>query len=159
VGDAEHDSSGALHAVSFDFEREGTLHGQLSIEGSRLEAQVDSEARARLVRNEIESRLESRVRYRTEHLEPVPGADASEDAPDWSSPELRQLVARHWREWIDRPLEARANETPRQAAKTERGRERLRRLLAIYRETGAEETAPFGGPDRETLELLGLGER
>ena len=167
VGDAQRDATGALHAVSFDWltrgntadpQADSTVLGQLSIEGSRLEAQVNSEARAILARSEIETRLESRVRYRAEHRDSLDDEEL-ESAPDWSSPEVSQLVARHWREWVDRPLEALANETPRQAAKTERGRERLRSLLAVYSTYDRGAGSPFGGPDDATLELLGLLER
>ena len=38
----------------------------------------------------------------------------------------------HWQNWFDDPIPALGNQTPRQAAKTEKGRERLEALLLQY---------------------------
>jgi hypothetical protein len=50
------------------------------------------------------------------------------------TPELEALEAelarKHWDAWIDTKVPALGNRTPRQAAKTARGRERLTALLA-----------------------------
>ena len=49
------------------------------------------------------------------------------------SPEARRLLKeaadKHWSGWLDTSLPALKDETPRQAAKTEKGRERLEALL------------------------------
>ena len=43
-----------------------------------------------------------------------------------------EMTRRHWREWLDTRVPALANKTPRQAARTPGGRERLEALLAQF---------------------------
>jgi hypothetical protein len=61
------------------------------------------------------------------------------------SPELEAIesdvMARHWETWVDEPVPALANETPRQAATSPLGRERLKALLAEYRWRGQRQPA------------------
>jgi hypothetical protein len=53
-----------------------------------------------------------------------------------SSPELQaieaELARKHWDAWFDTKVPALGNRTPRQAAKSASGRERLEALLAGY---------------------------
>lgn len=62
-------------------------------------------------------------------------ATSPSSAPEWT-PELEALEAelaqRHWDAWVDTKVPALGNRTPRQAAKTARGRERLAALLANF---------------------------
>ena len=66
------------------------------------------------------------------------GSSASPPPQDTapSSPELQaleaQLARKHWEAWLDTKIPALGNRTPRQAAKSASGRERLEALLASY---------------------------
>jgi plasmid stabilization system protein ParE len=76
------------------------------------------------------------------------------------SPELETLEAdlarRHWEAWIDTKVPALGNRTPRQAAKTARGLERLNALLADFARM-AEGQPSANRPDLESLRRrLGL---
>jgi hypothetical protein len=45
---------------------------------------------------------------------------------------LQQSAEAHWNVWLDYKIPALANRSPRQAARTPEGRERLEALLAYY---------------------------
>ena len=44
----------------------------------------------------------------------------------------QEMRRRHWEEWLDTRVPALGNKTPRQAAKTASGRERLEGLLGAF---------------------------
>ena len=60
------------------------------------------------------------------HVEPV-----RDMPPDLQHME-EEMARRHWRAWLDTRVPALANRTPRQAARTPGGRERLEALLAQF---------------------------
>jgi uncharacterized protein (DUF2384 family) len=70
---------------------------------------------------------------------------------------MQQMGERHWEAWLDTRLPALGNRTPRQAAKTPDGRERLEALLAEF--TWRTERTPNAmSPDVPALRArLGLG--
>jgi len=60
---------------------------------------------------------------------------------------LRGFLARHWENWLDSKLPALRFETPRQAAKTPAGRERLEALFAEFACHARHATQPELAPD------------
>jgi hypothetical protein len=44
----------------------------------------------------------------------------------------KKMMEEHWKNWFDQPIPALKGKTPRQAAKTKEGRERLEALLVEY---------------------------
>lgn len=46
--------------------------------------------------------------------------------------QIKLMAKKHWETWFDSPIPALNNETPREAAKTKAGRERLEALLLLY---------------------------
>ena len=113
--------------------------------------EVNSEERAEAFKQEMERRLGDRAEFRhavVSSLEKMPedlennpqGPEArrfartkrSTDTLN-DSPEARRLLKeaadKHWSGWLDTSLPALKDETPRQATKTEKGRERLEALL------------------------------
>ncbi len=70
--------------------------------------------------------------------------DADEEIDDERAAELAairtEVLAKHWDEWVDVPLPALDGKTPRQAAKSALGRERLEALFAEF--TWRNETQP-----------------
>lgn len=66
------------------------------------------------------------------------------------------MAQKYWDAWVDTKVPALGNRTPRQAAKTARGRERLAALLADFART-AERSPSVVGADVEALRRrLGL---
>jgi hypothetical protein len=62
---------------------------------------------------------------------------------------MAQMGAEHWRTWPDTPLPALGGKTPRQAAKTPEGRERLDVLLLDF--AGRQEVPEAFRPDIAAL--------
>jgi hypothetical protein len=74
------------------------------------------------------------------------------------APELEaietQLAERHWLSWIDTKVPALGNRTPRKAAKTPRGRERLDALLTEFARSAGRR--PASAPNLALRRRLGL---
>ena len=128
-----------------------TTLGDIRINGARLTVEVNSEERAEAFKQEMERRLGDRAEFRhavvsslekmLEDLENNPqgpeagrfartkrSTDTLNDSPE-SRRLLKEAAAKHWSGWLDTSLPALKDETPRQATKTEKGRERLEALL------------------------------
>ncbi len=124
---------------------DNTLLGRVVIDGRRLTAEVNSEARAKTIRREIEKRLGTAARYRTttvESPEAMMERSAAADGDDdefpsqeelMQVPEVRRQIEKmlrdHWEGWVDEPVPALDGRTPRQAVKTADGREKVEALL------------------------------
>jgi hypothetical protein len=160
LADAERDDAGALVAAQLPWLRLGnprnpewpnTLLGQLELRGRRLEVNVNSQARADAIQAEIAARLGPRARLKgvvVHSLEQMAAAAAAAGPDDpltigqreldelQQAPEIQALMAKmnaeHWRTWPDIPLPALGGQTPRQAATTPAGRERLEVLLLDF---------------------------
>ena len=179
LADAERDAAGQLRAVRFTWlERGNRLHeswentvlGTLAIDGRRLTIEVNSARRAERVRAQVEERLGEDVVFRkavTESLEeqlarpPSPEeeqrrARVREESERLESlPEvqeaMRAFMARHWEAWLETKLPALRFETPRQAAKTPAGRERLEALFTEFAWHARHATQPELVPDLAAL--------
>lgn len=136
------------------------LLGLLNIEETRLVVEVNSIQRADLFRRLIEERLGNGAKYKTTLIEPIesqvretwqaatasgPGSSSSAGlrnsegsgfiSLDDAQPELPAMMeesAKHWDSWFDLPVPALNDMTPREASKTEEGRELLESLLLLY---------------------------
>ena len=155
---AERDADGRLMQVSFpwiDSRKPGSsgmgplILGEVSIETGRLEVEVNSSERADRIRSRISRRLGAKAKFRHAVIESIEemlseraGSHRSEAsgeeglAPDQDSPEIQAAIAemmkRRWAAWFDESIPALEGLTPRQAAKSEEGRELLEALLADY---------------------------
>ena len=183
LADEARDAAGALMTATLTWIKAGnrkskdwdnTTLGTLRLDGSRLVIEVNSARRRRRIEKEIAKRLgsaatlidttvtdltealerrrETRSRARSQHLTPA-------DSP--RPPELEaieaELARKHWDAWLDTKVPALGNRTPRQAAKTAAGRERLEALLADYSQKSVSGRNAFE-PDIGTLKRkLGLG--
>jgi SEC-C motif len=158
--DARYGEGGELRAISFNWLRPGnkmhkgmenTALGRIAIDGTQLTAEVNSRERGGKIRSEIESRLGARVVFRravtssiakmiedrAERGETVRSRRMREESEHIESlPEvqeqLKAMARRHWEAWFDEQIPALGNLTPREAAKTREGRERLEALLLSY---------------------------
>jgi hypothetical protein len=86
--------------------------------------------------------------------------DRYDESPPDASAELREIeeemYRRHWTAWLDTRVPALGNKTPRQAARTARGRERLEALLAEFDRRDADQhsgNAPHLAAIRDALAL------
>jgi hypothetical protein len=158
--EAERNRAGELVAVQVPWLRignarnsgwENTVLGHIEIRGRALRVNVNSQARAEAIKAEISARLGPRARPKSVVIESVeqmmsaaaargdPAARANqvrESEYSEGSPELLALMAKmnaeHWRTWPDIPLPALGGQTPRQAAATPAGRERLEVLFLDF---------------------------
>jgi hypothetical protein len=181
LNDATVTEAGELQAVTLPWNKkanrlhkdwETTTLGTLEIDGARLEAHVNSVRRSNRIAREIAKRLgadaviEGRTREPVEQLlaerkdHPRDRLAEAEQERLQQLPEvqehLRQMGERHWEAWLDTRLPALGNRTPRQAAQTPDGRERLEALFAEF--TLTTERAPNAmAPDVPMLRArLGL---
>jgi hypothetical protein len=150
------DVSGAVTSARLSWVKAGnrqhkhwnnTVLGTLRLEAGRVVADVNSARRADRLKREIARRLgqtaalidttvvdpseaiEERARQR------AAGERDDESAPE-PSPQLQaiqeEMIREQWEGWLDTRVPALGNKTPRQAARTARGRERLEALLAGF---------------------------
>ena len=157
VSDPEVDDRGELKAVTIqwlkgqgrrDRESDDTVLGTIEIDGDHLEVNINSKRRAEQIQREIAKRLgsdailehtnEESIEKLIAERKPTP-LDRIEEAEHerlQQQPEVqdyfRQQGERHWEEWLDTRLPALGNRTPRQAACTSHGRERLEALFADF---------------------------
>jgi len=158
--ESEYAKSGELLAVQIPWLRTGeapdptwsnTLLGQIAIRGGKMKVNVNSQARADAIQAAIASRLGDRARRQgivIESLEQVAARENTGDAGASRSdrereseallqePEIQALLAKknaeHWHTWPDIPLPALGGQTPREAAATPDGRERLEVILLEF---------------------------
>lgn len=182
IADEVSDEAGASTAAVLTWIKAGnrkhkdwdnTTLGTLRLDGRRLFVEVNSARRRDRIAREIAKRfgkaavlVETKVTDLAQELEArrERGGEADEAmrsaAPeDARSPELEvieaELVQKHWDAWVDTKVPALGNRTPRQASRTERGRERLEALLADFARRA--ERSPGMTPDvGELRRKLGL---
>jgi len=160
ISDETYDATGALCSATLTWIKAGnrkikdwdnTTLGTLRVNESQLVVEINSARRRRRIEKEIAKRLGSTAalvdatvtdivemlkQRRSSPTAPVASPPPEETIP--ASPELRALEAelsrKHWDAWLDTKVPALGNRTPRQAAKSASGRERLQALLANYGE-------------------------
>ena len=153
---AEPDQNGRILSISFPWSRKGfkgnkspenTVLGHIDIKATKMTVEVNSQVRAKKIKAEIQNRMKQRAIYKTEKIESPESymnRMKKEDTFHPSSgivlpPELsddpdviRQIgekMASHWNTWIDEPIPALKNKTPRQAVVDEDGRDSVAALL------------------------------
>lgn len=159
LDDAERGEDGRVQAFFLDWTKAGnrvhkdwdnTILGHLEVRGDTLTACVNSNRRAARLRREIERRLRKRVTFVRSVIDSVdtlmkkareegwrdagnPGPKREPDAePALEQAALAEFMQRHWDGWLDERIPALRNQTPRQAARTPAGRERLEALLSEF---------------------------
>ena len=127
-------------------EWDNTVLGEISISQDNLSIKVNSVERAKKIQKEIKKRLGRLAKFQMDVIENIEEMlarkmDEQSDTQEKSMsneellkfPEARQLleqtIFRHWEHWADIPVPALGNKTPRNAVKTEEGREAVEALL------------------------------
>jgi len=182
VDDERYDAAGGIEAAVLTWLKAGnrkhkdwdnTTLGTLRLDGSRLVIEVNSAKRRKRIAKEISKRFGSRATLvetktadivrelqerragRGETAEPMTFSSEPERTPEIQALEA-ELMQRHWDAWIDTKVPALGNRTPRQAAKTPKGRERLEALLSDFARS-TEQRSPKLEPDLADLRRrLGL---
>lgn len=185
LDEVERDSDGRLVRAVLTWKKRGnrkhrhwdnTVLGVVRIEPGRLVAETNSEARARRLRVEVEKRLGLAVDFskqetgsveewletggRPTTIAPPREPMSSGRAFETSSPALdglmREEMERTWASWLDERVPALGNRTPRQAAKTAVGRERLEALFMDFAARNTRQPAHMRVDIARLREALGL---
>jgi len=133
--------------------------GTWSFEGNRVVFETTSKERAARGRAWLEALAGDRVRYRAMALETLEqtmnelrrdrpkyaAAFQDEGQPVHDEAAVRELFDRHYHSWIDRPVPALGNRTPRAAARTRLWRRKVTDLLKQF-ENMAQRGALHGRP-------------
>jgi len=187
LSDADYTREGTLKKVTFNWmkrnnkiheEWDNTVLGNITIDGNSMTIEINSENRAEKIRKKIDTLLKEKAVYKTSAIQSVEQAleaikERENSQEDFSRrdeqerlnqlPEvqeaLRSMMEEHWASWFDQKIPALGNETPRQAAKTHLGRERLEALFMLYESYAGEELDALQ-PDIQKLRFtLGLDKK
>jgi hypothetical protein len=136
----------------------GKVLGAWSIQGTRVLFETNSQERANRGRAWLEALAGDRVRYRATALEtieqtmeelrrhrPKHSPLAHEEPPVEDGGAVRELYDRHYRLWLDRPLLALGNRTPRNAVRSRLWRQKVLGILKGF-ENMTERAALHGRP-------------
>lgn len=136
-----------------------TVLGNIEINKSRLIVETNSLERSELMKEIIEERLGDKAHYQTQEIsslqkmleEHESTASNSEAIDITNSPEVRaeleELVRQHWHNWLDMTVPALGNITPRKAAKSKIGREKLEALFSHFEEMNARDPGSHNNCD------------
>ena len=152
--DVKRDAAGKLVHATIAWQKRGnkkmkawdnTILGHLTIEGSALTVEVNSNERAKRIRKEIEKRLGTGVTFVRSVFTSIekameegrakgPRPPSREDEELWEDPEVKahllELIQRQYEAWADEKIPALGGKTPRQAVKSAAGRKKVEVLLA-----------------------------
>jgi hypothetical protein len=187
LSDATRDSKGMLTGVRFSWKKRGnkkhagwdnTVLGWIEIDGTRLIAEVNSQARADAIRKTIEAALGKGVRYRASEIQSpekmmadlraaggIRDGKASRESDQLAEiPEVRakisEMMAAHWEHWVDERLPILGNRTPMEAVKDADGREIVESLVIQGERSGRSPNMPTDEDVfRRLRERLGLAAR
>lgn len=171
LGDSENDESGALRKISFSWMVKGnkkhrswdnTILGNIVIDNEQLVVEVNSLKRSETIQKEITKRLGDSAILRdttaesaeeklakaeadeeTEEQRKVRGEQEAFIALPEVQVQMKELAKKHWEAWLDEPVPVLMGKTPRQAARSAAGRERLEALLIQFERLSAESSDLF----------------
>jgi len=185
LADATQNEKGELQTLTFSWMKKGnekhrswdnTILGNITIEGGKLIVDVNSEKRSEAIRTEIAKRLgddavlqdsisesvEEKFAQMKDGVESPEQQRQQEEQEAFSAlPEvqalMKEMAKKRWEEWLDEPVPVLMGKTPRQAAKSVAGRERLEALLIDFQRRAAGMDKPAFAPDvTELRRQLGM---
>ena len=179
--EAKKDKSGAIKQIQFPWIKEGnkihkewdnTILGHITLEKDRLILEINSQERSQKGRKLLSKYLGDAIMFQQSLIETP--EQKMKNAPDLKStknkkedlteiPEvqeqLKAMAEKHWKNWFDQPIPNLKDKTPREAAKTKEGRERLEALLLYYKHNDSERgDNPFKADIPYLKKELGLEE-
>jgi len=148
---ADYTESGELAGVTIPWSRleaakttpmSNTILGYIDIERESMTVEVNSDKRAAEIREIIQNAIGDKAHYKTTSIKPVrtPGERAEDDDDPlgchnkmMQDPAVREhmenMFLDHWGQWVDTPLPILDGQTPREAAKSPSGREKVDALI------------------------------
>jgi hypothetical protein len=125
---------------------DNTSIGNFTITPTELKVLVNSNERAAKAMKEIQKRLGSKVTFKSQKAIPLTNEEQVNEAKKEFGPKqqeritrtpemtelLKNYVANHWVKWLDSDIPALGGITPREATKTEAGREKLEALFLQF---------------------------
>lgn len=173
--DGEFDNHGNLKSIKVPWmektgaermEEHTTVKGDLNISPNKLIIDVNSHQRANAIKRKIARRLGKRASFKTSVIQPItkmieasqqsgsrktlPSQSELESNPEVQAM-LKEMGVKHWQNWLDMPLPVLKDKTPRQSAKTSKGRERLEALFLQFEGMSSELAAAPFEPDIDFL--------
>ena len=158
--EGEYDAQGDLVAIDIPWLKKGnksnpgwdnTVMGHLEINHRRLAVSVNSQKRAEMIEARIARLLGDRAELKNREIETLgslqekankrsvgnrPSEEDRRQEELMANPEIqariKEMAHEHWRTWPDIPIPALDGVTPREAAKTPLGREKLEALLLEF---------------------------
>lgn len=153
--EAKRNKTGKIKSLQFPWLKKGnkkntgwelTVLGEITLESGKLTLKTNSEKRAKKGRQVLEKHLGKDIAFQKllieapeKKIESAPALtkkDHDKQAELMASPDvqaqIKSMVQAHWQSWFDQPIPALDNQTPRQAAKTKNGKEKLEALLLLY---------------------------
>jgi hypothetical protein len=160
LDDAKRSKSGAIQKINIPWLKKGnkkhkgwnnTVMGQITLQENRLILETNSAERNQRGKKLLTKYLGDAISFQKTLIEspekkikskPASSSKDKEDINLMELPEvqeqLKAMVKAHWENWFDDSLPALNNQTPREAAKTKEGRERLEALLLQFERHNAE---------------------
>lgn len=163
LGEAKRNAAGKIVEIEFPWLKKGnktnqawdnTVMGFIIIKGDKLILETNSQKRSIQGQKLLKRYLGDDVSFEKTLLEapeqkfrlPANKSNKNDNDEDkeegnelLAQPEvqnqLHQIATQHWQDWFDIRIPALANKTPREAARTKEGRERLEALLLIYEQS------------------------
>lgn len=151
---AERTSSGMIKRIELPWLKKGnkkhkewnnTVMGHLTLEQGKLILETNSEKRTQQGKKLLTKYLGDSIHFQQTLIEsPEQKMNSFSTSQEKSlknealsmSPEIleqvKAMATSHWKNWFDEPVPALDNKTPREAAKTPEGREKLEALLLQY---------------------------
>ena len=151
---AKYDKAGTITYIELPWLKRDNITnislGQITIQGKKLIIEVNSQKRGQKAIALISKLLGESVNYvsmttisMADALEKfkqsgasIPPIQAQIDDPQLKAA-MNEIASRHWKKWFDEAIPMLNNQTPRQAAKSNQGRERLEALFLHYEDMDA----------------------
>lgn len=163
----EFDKKGELYSIEFPWFKNlstRSILGDIKIKGNKLTIEVNSIERSKKIQKEIEKQLPEAIFKKLDtdklDLEKIKENKKQETSASVSSPiekeTIKTLVQNHYRDWVDMSIPALNGKTPRQAAKTDEGRERLEYLLLEFERSNQNKEDEFSIDVQSVRKELGL---
>jgi hypothetical protein len=165
--DAKYDVIGTIAEIKLpwlklnDSDNNSTLLGHIVIQNGRLKVEVNSQKRGQQAIAIISRLLGESANYvsmTTTSMEDLlenfkidetetPLMQLQEKSDPQLNDIINELAAKHWKKWFDENIPMLNNQTPRQAAKTEEGKERLEALFLHYEDVSDKNSDNLLKPD------------
>jgi hypothetical protein len=173
--EATRNKLGKIESLRFPWAKKGnkknvdwdtTVLGEITLEPGKLTLETNSEKRAKKGQKLLEKHLGNAIAFQKllveapeEKIKSAPALSKEsqqEQSELMASPEIqaqiKNMAEAHWRSWFDQPIPALDDQTPRQAAKTKDGREKLEALLLQYERYDMDRNA--GDPFKADMHYL-----